>query len=102
LDTFKDVFTQVTKSHGCLVLNNRSVGDGFLDKVFWYRASATPPDMNMYGNKQYKYLHEKNYNKYWEDDALDKESKFNILDFAKKKNHKMAIVNKISEDDETK
>lgn len=99
LDTFKDVFGQVTKNHGCLVLNNRSTGDGFLDKVFWYRASSTPPDMTNYGNKQYRYIHDKNYNKYWEDDLLQEEVKFDIRDFAKKKNRKTAIVNKISDED---
>lgn len=100
LETFRDVFSQVTKDHGCLVINNRATGDSFLDKVFWYKASNTPPDIGTYGCSQYKYIHKKNYDKNWRDRQYQENKSFDIGAFEKKKNRKTAIVSKITEEEE--
>ena len=43
LETFRQVFTQVTLDYGCMVIVNRGARATFLEKVFWYKAKKKVP-----------------------------------------------------------
>lgn len=41
-DAFEQIFAQVTKDYGVMVINNNIKSTNFLDKIFWYKAKKTP------------------------------------------------------------
>ena len=94
LDSFKQVFNELTDNHGCMVINNRSTGKNLIDKIFWYRAKEE--DNKLIGCNQFIRFHKLNYNKNWED---DKDYVFDMDKYVKKKGQntsfKVAKVNSI-------
>lgn len=52
-DTFKEVFVNVTDNYGCMVINSQKKSKNINEKVFWYRAEATPDGFRA-GSHQYK------------------------------------------------
>nr|QBK88881.1 MAG: packaging ATPase [Mimivirus LCMiAC01] len=74
-NAFKQVFAQLTKNYGCMVIVNRGARKGFLDKVFWYRAKNET--ITKMGSNQFNNFHKNNYNKDWEEnDGFDVEKYF--------------------------
>ena len=63
LKAFIDVFEQVTDDFGCMVIVNRGARSSLLDKIFWYK--ATDKDIGSMGCKQFRLIHEKNYDENW-------------------------------------
>jgi len=63
LKAFIDVFEQVTNDFGSMVIVNRGARHSFLEKIFWYK--ATDQDIHPIGCKQFRVIHEKNYNNEW-------------------------------------
>jgi hypothetical protein len=63
LKAFIDVFEQVTNDYGSMVIVNRGARHSFLEKIFWYK--ATDQDIHPIGCKQFRVIHDKNYNNEW-------------------------------------
>lgn len=80
--TFRDVFKELTKNYGCMVIVNRGAGATIFEKIYWYKADITKKiyrgDL---GCKQLHNFHEDNFNKDW--DKYDAQP--NIDDFARKR-----------------
>lgn len=81
--TFSEVYTELTKDYGCMVIVNKGSNASILDKVFRFRAKdvkfsekACSPNFNSY--------HELNFNENWEDEAVMNPDEY-IKDIAKKK-----------------
>lgn len=90
-ESFRSVFTQLTKNYGCMVISNRGARNSFLDKVFWYVA----PDikLNKIGCKQFQDFHTKNYDKEWK----KRDRGFDIAEYClqKKKDKSIVEINKV-------
>ncbi len=70
---FKQVFAQITKDYGSLVINNRGSREDLYQKIFWYKA----PDLSnnpspVIGCKQFNKFHDLNYNKSWRNNNKQK------------------------------
>ena len=79
-DSFKQVFTELTKDYGCMVIVNRGAKHDFINKIFWYRAKKEV--ITQMGCNQFNTFHKKNYNRKWR----EKKRKHDISYFVKKKN----------------
>lgn len=92
--TFRDVFMEITKDHGCMVIVNRGARSNFLDKVFWYKAGAESFDS--FGCKQFNKFHNDNYDKDWK----ERSKPFDINKIAedKKRNKTRIKVEKLTND----
>lgn len=68
LYAFKQIFTELTKNYGCMVIVNRGARENIFEKIFHYKA----PDFNdckeqiKFGCNQFRKYHEKNYNPDWQ------------------------------------
>jgi hypothetical protein len=92
-ESFRQVFKSLTQKHGCMVIDNRNTDGGFLNQIYWFR--ATNDKVNMIGCKQFIQNHVDNFNPDWR----RKNKKFNIENFAGKgKAKKNFTVNKIDKD----
>jgi hypothetical protein len=81
-NSFRNVFNELTKDFGAMVILNRGARANFFDKIKWYKAPYEKEQKNIhYGCKQFRYFHKKNYDKHW----TDKISKFNFEAYANKK-----------------
>jgi hypothetical protein len=65
LNAFKEVFEQLTKDFGCMVIVNRGARASFLEKIYYYKAPVLPDDKVKIGCKQFNRYHEKNFNVEW-------------------------------------
>ena len=61
--TFRDVFMQMTLNYGCMVIVNRGNRQGFLDKIFKYKAEYT--SKSTIGSRQFIKFHKLNYDEEW-------------------------------------
>lgn len=65
VNTFRQVFNQLTKDYGCMVIANRGgKRDTILDKIFYYKAK-NPTFHDDIGCRQFKEYHKNNYDKEW-------------------------------------
>ena len=64
-DSFKQIFEQLTENHSSMVIVNRGTRSSFLDKIFWYKAPDLSNKQTVFGCKQFRTFHEKNYNHSW-------------------------------------
>lgn len=62
-DSFRQVFIQVTKDYGAMVIVNRGARASFLDKVYWYKADNV--EVNQIGSDQFNKFHKQNYDPEW-------------------------------------
>jgi len=86
LDAFKQVFEQLTRDFGSMVIVNRGVRNNFLDKIFWFKADNNP--IGFIGCKQFIKNHEDNYDPKWR----LRNTSFNMNDIlAKKKGNSIRI-----------
>jgi hypothetical protein len=99
LDSFRQVFKQLTSDHGCMVIVNTNRGPNgqsneLLDKIFWYKANDNR--ISDIGCSQFRKYHKKNYDREWE----DKKMHINPDEyFALKKREKSVIkIEKIEDD----
>lgn len=67
LAAFKQVFTEMTKDFGCMVLNNRGARHNLFEKIFYYKAPRFDEnkDKITFGCKQFRDYHEKNFDPKW-------------------------------------
>lgn len=89
LDSFEQVFAQVTENYGCMVINNRIKTTDLTKKVFWFRAKETK-DFKL-GSDKVVNFHKENY----DPDYLNtKQSNFNNIFYGnrKKTNIKVKLV----------
>jgi Poxvirus A32 protein len=64
LKTFIDVFKQLTKDHGVMIIANCDADADFSDKILWYKASDKPLDKKI-GCRQFVDYHLNNYDSKW-------------------------------------
>jgi hypothetical protein len=64
-DAFRQVFTQLTQDHGCMVIQNGNTADGLLEKVMYYKAPNLTGVTTTIGGRQYNKFHEDNYDAKW-------------------------------------
>ena len=86
---FLDVFDELTKDYGSMVIANSGARDNFLKKVFYYKAENIK--MKAIGCKQFREFNKNNYNPNWK-------SRGNIIDIDKimdKKNKNKVKVAKL-------
>lgn len=69
LDAFRTVFTELTKDFGAMVIVNRGNRKNIWDKIFWFRAKEEK--MESFGCKQFRTMHDKNYDKHWMEKEYD-------------------------------
>lgn len=64
---FKQIYTELTKNYGCMVIVNRGARENIFEKIYYYKA----PDFNKtennitFGCNQFRKYHEKNYDSNW-------------------------------------
>jgi hypothetical protein len=58
LPAFEKAFTECTKDHRCMVIDNRRPTDNICEKVFWYKAK---PRKFSFGSKEFKQIHKDYY-----------------------------------------
>ena len=69
-DEFRNVYLELTKDFGAMVIINRGLKNEIYDKIFWYKADN--PHIRSIGCPQYQIFHHLNYNKDWRDKAVSK------------------------------
>ena len=89
-DIFQQVFNEITENYGVMVINNRIHSKNITDKVFWYKAKATPDFL--IGSPKLLNYHKKSYDKEW-NKHLPSCDLSTIL--SKRKNNLKLIINKI-------
>jgi hypothetical protein len=87
---FRDVFVEVTKNFGCLVIVNRGNRENLFDKVFWFRADPSLK-IKKIGCDQFNFINDENFNPEYEAEG------FNLDNFGKKKNQKTLKVNQLDD-----
>lgn len=92
-EAFRQVFEQLTKDYGCMVIINRGVRNNFLEKVNYYKAPDFSNEKKGFiGGSQYIKFHNENYDEKWDEHKTDT---FNINDTMSKKslqNKKLNVV----------
>lgn len=64
--SFRQIFTELTKDFGCMVINNRGSRINIFDKIFYYRAPEYDNNqLPKIGCRQFNKFHEKNFNSKW-------------------------------------
>lgn len=91
-DLFRQVFLQLTRDYGCMVVVNRGSKSEILDKVFHYKANDEK--VGKFGCKQFQDFHHKNHNRHWD----EKDSRFNMEKFIPRKNKPEINVFKMGND----
>jgi hypothetical protein len=66
LDAFKDVFFQLTKNYGAMVLIKRDANAKFEDKINYYIAPDLSNEHTRIGSQQIYDFHKNNYNEKWQ------------------------------------
>lgn len=89
LDSFKQVFSELTKDFTAMVISNRGPRPTLLDKIFWYKADNN--DITTFGGKQFNQFHKNNFNPDWD----SKNSRINIDDYLINSKKKKMKVGKI-------
>lgn len=92
LNSFKQVFEDITKDYGCMVIVNRGNRTSFLDKIFWYRAKTTK--IKSFGSKQLNDYHQNNYDKEYK----RKKRQFNINTYIEDKKKTTLKIEKLHND----
>ncbi len=88
LDSFRQIFMQLTENYGCMVINNRGSRKSIFDKIYHYKAPLIDDKDIKAGCYQFRKYHEENYNPEW---SRQKKS-FDLGDyFAQKKKDKSSI-----------
>ena len=65
LDSFRQVFMQLTEDFGCMVICNRGSRKSIFDKIFHYKAPTIQNSDIKSGCYQFRKFHEENYDKEW-------------------------------------
>lgn len=65
LETFKQVFTQLTENYCAMVIVNRGKRLKFQDKIFWFSSPDSDGNMQKIGNEEFNRFHEINYDPNW-------------------------------------
>lgn len=67
-NAFRQVFVELTKDYGSMVIVNRGSNKNFLNKIFHFKASKEHFDT--IGCQQFRWFHKTNYNPKWEDKII--------------------------------
>jgi hypothetical protein len=90
LDSFRQIFTQLTTDYGCMVINNRGSRKSIFDKIFHYKAPIISNNDIKAGCYQFRKFHEENYYNDWF--RRKKDQKLDVANyFAQKKKDKTDI-----------
>jgi len=95
-ESFRQVFNELTKDFGSLVISNRGSQADIFDQVFWYKANNEK--VGLIGCKQYIKFHQNNYDENWR----QKKKTIGINDiYGKKSNDNTIKITKIGNEDES-
>jgi len=95
-EAFRQVFGELTKDHGCMVIENSGCGNNFLDKIYYYKAPDLSDITMMIGSSQYKKFHTDNYDAKWAENQMKNGVTFDRKLFDRREIQKNPlIVNKI-------
>jgi len=94
LDSFRQVFMQLTENFGCMVINNRGSRKSIFDKIYQYKAPTIKNNEIKSGCYQFRRYHELNYNPDW----MKKKKSFDLGEYViQKKKDKSALKIEIKE-----
>jgi hypothetical protein len=93
LQTFRQVFKQLTRNYGAMVIKNRGARESILDKIAFYRAPNLDDEKLRFGCKQFNKYHDKNYDRSWESKELERDYDEYLLE--KRKSKSQIKVHKI-------
>jgi hypothetical protein len=88
-NSFRQIFGQLTEDFGAMVIKNRGVRKKLFDKIAFYKAPNLEDQEVMFGCKQFRKFHRKNYNKHWHDQADEKDCE----DFLAEKKREKGKIN---------
>lgn len=94
LDSFKQVFQQLTDDFGALIISTKGVRKNILEKIYWYKAPNLDNSGFMFGGKQFRRYHEKNYDRDWRE-KTDSGIDINKYMLQKKKEKSLLAIEKI-------
>ncbi len=83
--SFKQIFTQLTSDFGAMVIKNRGIRGGLIDKVAFYKAPDLEGQTVKFGCKQFRKYHDKNFDKSWEDKEFQQDLEEYIMEKRKTK-----------------
>lgn len=86
LESFRQVFTQITDDYGAMVIVNRGARKNILDKVFYFKAENEKIDK--IGGTQFNQFYKKNYDRNWR----NKKRNINMNSLAATNKNKPKIV----------
>ena len=96
LDSFRQVFTQLTENYGCMVVNNRGSRKTIFDKIYQYKAPIIKDNEIKSGCYQFRKYHEVSYNHEW----IKKKRSFDLGEYiAQKKKDKSSLKIEIKDKD---
>jgi hypothetical protein len=99
LDSFRQIFMQLTENYGCMVITNRGSRKTIFDKIFQYRAPVLKDSEIKSGCYQFRKFHEISYNPDWS----KKKKLFDLNNYvAQKKKDKTELKIDIKEKDKDK
>lgn len=92
-DSFRQVFEQLTRDFGSMVVVNRGVRENLFQKIFYYKAPALTNLKTAFGCAQFRDYHKNNYDSNWK----KKSRGMNIEEYLlnKKKNKSAVVVDKV-------
>lgn len=92
--SFRDVFVELTKDYGCMVIINRGSRSNFLDKVCYFKAGNDKIDR--IGCKQFNTYNDNNYNKNWQNTSKP----FDITKFVENKKKTKINIERVGNNDD--
>lgn len=93
LNSFRQVFRQLTSDFGSMVIKNRGARLNIFDKIAFYKAPNLDKVSCDFGCKQFRKFDKMNYNENWEDEQFQMDYEEFLLD--KKKNKTKINIKKI-------
>lgn len=85
INSFKQVFRQLTESFGAMVIKNRGSRTNLFDKIAWYKAPDLRNTKLKFGCGQFRTYHDKNYIQDWNEMKVDMNCEQFMMDMKKSK-----------------
>jgi hypothetical protein len=95
LNTFKQIFKQLTQDFGAMVISNRGSRYNIFDKVFFYKAPNLKDKTTKFGCDQFRKFDLENYDPEWEEKMDDLAIDYDEMLLDKKKSKEKINIKKI-------
>ena len=96
-DSFRQVFSNLTKDHGAMVIANKGADKDVSELIYWYKAPDLTSSRMELGGRQFLDYHKKNYNNDWKKNS--KGMNFNEYCMDKKRSKGTINIEKQEVDD---